>query len=568
MSQMSQENLLQVFLKSVSRLRHRPCLRFKQGGAWRTISWIEACDQVQEIALGLQSIGIRKDDRVAIFSASRYEWTLCDLAILSLGAVSVPIYPSVTADQAAYILKDSDARVVFVEDQVQFRKIRSVRKRLPKLKQVILISGGAEKGTMSLAQLRQTGQAGDEEAWKKGIEKIKPVQMATIVYTSGTTGPPKGAVLTHGNFVAEIEALVGASGLSDRHVGLLFLPLAHIFARAVQFLQLGIGFVQVYSQGIESVVSDIQEIQPHFFASVPRIFEKIHEQVQARLETAPRWKKRLLATVAGRFLVSHKIRSLFGRRLRFAISGGAPLSRELAEYFHRAGVLILEGYGLTETTAGIFLNSEKEFRFGTVGKSLLGVEKRIAPDGEILIRAPMIFQGYYKNPRATAAVLSRDGWFHTGDIGEIDRDGFLKITDRKKDIIVTSAGKNIAPQNIENLMKAVPYISHLMVYGDRRKYLTALVTLNRPAVEEYLRRQKVRANGRKDLSQHPEVYRLIREAIEEKNQTLPSYETIKRFAILENEFTQEAGEITPTLKLKRKFVSEKYRDVIDELYQS
>ena len=382
---------------------------------------------------------------------------------------------------------------------------------------------------------------------------------------------PKGAVLTHGNFMAEVEALTRVLDLCERHVGLLFLPLAHIFARVVQFWQLRSGCIHAYGRGIETLMSDVQAVRPHFFASVPRIFEKINEQVQAKLETGGRLRKTLLSTV-GRGLVHRKIRSLFGRRLSrfnrfgFAISGGAPLSKNLAEWFHRAGILILEGYGLTETTAGIFINSEKSYRFGTVGQSLHRVEKKIARDGEILIRAPMIFQGYYKKPKATAEVLTRDGWFRTGDIGELDRDGFLKITDRKKDIIVTSAGKNIAPQNIESHLKTSPYISQVMVHGDQRKYLTALITLNRQALEDLLWTESDRRNGSRQLARHPAVHKVIRGAIEEKNRSLASYETIKKFAILEREFTQEAGEITPTLKLKRKFITQKYKDVINGLY--
>lgn len=559
-------NLLDIFLQSVGRLRHRPCFRYYKDNSWKTLSWLEAADLVREIAMGLKSRGVKKGDRIAILSATRYEWTLCDLAILSLGGVTVPIYPSVTAEQVAFILEDSGARAVFVENKAQALKVQSVRDKLPELKEIIPIEGSPGIDG-SLGELRQAGVNESEAEWEEGISRIKSSEIATIVYTSGTTGPPKGAVLTHNNFMSEVESLTKILNLCERHTGLIFLPLAHILARVVQFWQLRSGCVHAYGRGLNMLMSDVQVVHPHFFVSVPRIFEKIHEQVQAKLEAGGRLKKMFLTTV-GRGLVHRKIRGLFGRRFRFAVSGGAPLSKDLAEYFHRAGVLVLEGYGLTETTAGIFINSEKAFRFGTVGQSLHGVEKKIAQDGEILIRAPMIFQGYYKNPQATAEALTRDGWFRTGDIGEIDQDGFLRITDRKKDIIVTSAGKNIAPQNIENHLKTSPYISQVMVHGDRRKYLTALITLNRPALKDLLPTEGDRRGESGPLAKHPVVRKVIQRAIEEKNKQLPSYETIKKFVILEDEFTQEAGEVTPTLKLKRKFITQKYQDVINGLYQT
>lgn len=560
------KNLPLCFFASVERLRHRPCLRFFEAGRWRTLTWIDLWDRVRELALGLQVLGIKPGDRVAILSGTRHEWTLADLAVLSLGAVTVPIYPSSTPEQVAYILQNSEARAVFLEDREQLKKLEAARGRLRALEFRILISGPRGRGAMSWNDLRALADRGDEAAWERGIDGIKPAQTATIVYTSGTTGPPKGAVLSHDNFLEEGRIFTKLFDLSEKHTALLFLPLAHIFARTVQFWQLASGYVHVYARSLDTVLEDMQQVRPHFLASVPRIFEKIHENVEAKVHQSGRRRKLLLKAMP--FLLSRKIRGIFGGRLKFAISGGAPLAAEIGRYFHGHGVKIVEGYGLTETTAGIFINTEKHFRFGTVGPKVPGVKAKIAKDGEILVKGATIFQGYYKDPAATRAVFTADGWFKTGDIGEIDKDGFLKITDRKKDLIVTAAGKNIAPQNIENILKTVPYISHAVVHGDRRKFLTALITLNAESVSHWMKRKRMRLNGYKSPGEHPEVRRLIRLAIEDKNKKLASYETIKRFAILANDFSPEGGELTPTLKLKRKMVVEKYRDVLDSLYSN
>lgn len=523
-------------------------------------------DRVRELALGLKAVGVAPGDRVAILSSTRYEWTLADLAILSIGAVTVPIYPSSTPDQVAYILENSGATAVFLEDRSQLAKVTGARRRLKALKTLILIAGPSGPGAQTLDDIVSRSGEESEGAWERGVREISPASMATIVYTSGTTGPPKGAVLTHGNFLKEGLAFLKIFPLREGHVALIFLPLAHIFARTVQFWQLAAGFTHVYARSLESVPEDLIAVRPHFIASVPRIFEKIHEKILAASKSMSPIKR--LLSLGAPFLVSRKIRGIFGGRLLFAISGGAPLSAEIGAFFYRHGVPIMEGYGLTETTAGIFINTQEHFRFGTVGRVLPGVKVRIARDGEILIKAELIFQGYYRDPVATRKAFTRDGWFKTGDIGEIDADGFLKITDRKKDLIVTAAGKNIAPQNIEGMIKTVPFISQVLVHGDRRKHLTALVTLNREAVNAWMGRQKLRLNGYKSLGEHPEVKRLIRHAIEEKNRALASYETIKRFTILDTDFSPEGGELTPTLKLKRKFVGEKYKDVLDQLYSS
>lgn len=582
---MPRRNILEALLENSQRLKDKPCFQFKKEGRWETLSWVEAERLIFQIASGLQSLGVKKGDAVALFCATRMEWTVADLAILSIGAVTVPIYQSNTAEQASYILQNSGARVLFADH----------RENLPGRKKIILMSGAVPKDSdlLSWGDLKKMGEGKDQEAWKRGIETIQPKDAATIVYTSGTTGPPKGAVLSHGNFTAEMESCRRLFDITDRDRSLIFLPLAHILARVMQMFQIEIGFTQAYAESVDKLVDNIGEVRPHFFASVPRIFEKVYERVLQQVEQGSPVKKAIFswASAVGRelsakkqagdsaglfltlqgglasALVFQKLRNRLGGRLRYTVCGGAPLSREIAEFFHAAGILILEGYGLTETTAAINCNTVDHFKFGTVGRPAFGVEEKIASDGEICVRGPLVFQGYYKDPQATQAVLTDDGWFKTGDIGEIDAEGFLKITDRKKDIIVTAAGKNIAPQNIENLLKTVPFISQVMVHGDRRKYLSALVTLNREPVEEFARKEGIAYRDFGELTHHPRVFKLVERAIEDKNRTMASFETVKKFAILENDFTQETGELTPTLKVKRKFVSEKYKDVLEQLYR-
>ena len=589
------ENILQAFAENVKKLGARPCFRFKQEGKWQDMSWTQAEKQVFQSAASLKVLGLKKGQMASIFSSTRPEWTLCDLAVLSLGGITVPIYQSSTTEQAAFILRDSGSRFVFVESEKQCAKVLSRLGELPNLEKIILISGKKtnHEKVMTFEEFLKVGRdRQDHSVWIKGFDQIKRTHTATLVYTSGTTGNPKGAILTHGNFMSEVEACCRLFDITERDVSLLFLPLAHIFARAMQFFQIYVGFVQAYAESIDALVDNMGEIRPHFFVSVPRIFEKVYERVLQQAEAGSALKKAIFAWAVSvgrdisarkqqkkwvlpplalkgkvaQLLVFKKLQKRLGGRLRYAVSGGAPLSKEISEFFHASGILILEGYGLTETTAAINCNSSKNYRFGTVGPKVYGVEEKIASDGEICVRGPVVFQGYYKNPDATREVLTSDGWFKTGDIGEIAPDGFLRITDRKKDIIVTAAGKNIAPQNIENFLKTIPFVSQVVVHGDRRKYLSALVTLNHQPIEDYAQAKKILFSDFSDLAKHPEILVLVEKAIEEKNKQLASYESIKRFAILENDFTQETGELTPTLKVKRKFVSEKYKDILEQLY--
>lgn len=589
------KNLLEIFAASVKQRGEAPCFRYKENGKWVSLNWNEVYRQVMDLAGGLKKLGVQKGDRVSIFSRTRHEWTVADLAILSVGAITVPIYESSIPEQAAYILENAGVKLVFCEDAGQYKKIESVRQTLPNLKQIVLFDPmeGKKDGVYSLDEVMILGSGEGEPIFKKMMVELTPETEVSYVYTSGTTGPPKGAVLTHGNFLAEILAMKERLDFPSRIESLLFLPLAHILARVVQFAQLENGFVQCYAESIDKLMDDIAEVGPHLMASVPRIFEKVHTRVMQGVETSSAGKKKIFnwALSVGEErsqkllekkiispvlalkwrlaykLVFSKLHKKMGGRIEYFISGGAPLSRDIAQFFFAAGFLILEGYGLTETTAAVTVNSKNDLKIGTVGKPLRGAEIRIASDGEILVRGPLVFKGYYKKPEDTAIALEKDGWFHTGDIGILDEDGFLKITDRKKDIIVTAAGKNIAPQNIESLIKTDPLISQVMVHGDNRKYLSALITLNKDEVLSYARDKHISFKDYSDLVKNDKIYQMIKSRIEEKNRQLAKYETIKKFAILDKDFSVETGELTPTLKVKRKFTSDKYKAILDQFYQ-
>ncbi len=587
---MKYSNVLSQFAENAQHLNAKVCFRFKSKGQWKNLHWAQAKEAVEKLASALEAKGIKTGDKVAIFSATRYEWSLADLAILSLGAVTVPIYHSTLASEAQFILNHSEASILFVENKQQLKKIELIRKDLPHLREVILIEGNDPKAT-SFSKLLQ-GEAADALSLAVRAERIELQSIATIVYTSGTTGKPKGVVLTHQNLASEIDALKEIFVFPSHYEALLFLPLAHIFARAFQFYQLCSGFIQVYAESIDKLLENISEIRPHFIACVPRIFEKIHSKILNDVHSSSALKKKLfhwavkvggevsrkkraqkfISPVLGaqylvaKNLVFSKLHKKLGGRIHFFLSGGAPLSAEVAEFFHAADILILEGYGLTETTAAINVNRPGHYKFGTVGPLVNHAIEKLGPDGEILVKGDLVFKEYYHDEKATKEAFTPDGFFHTGDIGIFDEEGFLKITDRKKDIIVTAAGKNVAPQYIENLIKMDSLISQVMVHGDRRKFLSALITLNLDEVQKIAQNHKIETKDDTELLKHPKIHELVRKRIEEKNKQLPSYETIKRFAILEQDFTIEGGELTPTLKVKRKLITERYKDILDSFY--
>jgi long-chain acyl-CoA synthetase len=550
-------------------------------GGWREVSFAEAAAQVDELAAGFLAIGIEKGDRVAILSRTRLEWTLCDYALASVGAVVVPIYPTSSPVECAYVLGNSGARAIVCEDDAQVAKVTPTRVELEALRQVIAIEG-ADDGSMPLDELAARGRALLEErpqAVEQARRQVTEDDVFTIVYTSGTTGPAKGCVLAHKNYAEMTRIIRRVEVFEPTDVALLHLPLAHTFGRLVQLAGAEIGFRIAFCPDAARLGRDLVEVRPTLLPSVPRVFEKAHSSVRARIERSrgPRRRAALWALSVGyrasrlrqrglpiprrlafelraadRLLLA-RIRSRFGGRLRYAISGGAPLAREVAEFFHAVGILVLEGYGLTEGTTAAAMNRPDRYRFGTVGPPLPGCEVAVAADGEVLIRGETVFRGYYGDERTTQDVLAPDGWLKTGDLGSLDADGFLTITDRKKDIIVTAGGKKVSPQNLEAALKASRYVSEALVVGDRRPYVVALLTVDRDEVAAVARTEA-------------EVRELVGRVVESVNRDVAPYEQVRRFAILERDFLPERAEVTPTLKLRRRVCEEHFRDEIARLY--
>ncbi|HJW75629.1 MAG TPA: long-chain fatty acid--CoA ligase [Thermoleophilia bacterium] len=598
---MAIDTLARLFWDRVERSGDRPAQQFKQGGVWKTLTWREVGDAVREVALGLCALGRSKGDTVALLSASRPEWVQADFAIFSAGCVTVPVYPTYPPDLIAYVVNDSGARTIIVEDPAQLAKVLEAQGEIPALEHIIVMSGydapQPPKKVMTWATLRRTGresEAAHRSTLADRVASTRPEDLATIVYTSGTTGPPKGVMQTHANHIAAVNASRQATPVEEGWVHLLFLPLAHSFARLEGFLGVGQGLTTAFAENLDKVAENLRETRPHFICSVPRVFEKVYAKILAGVEAGSPVKQKIFhwAVAVGRDVSRHqqrgqpvpaglemkrkiahklvfgKLHAALGGRLEFAVSGGAPLARDIAEFFHAAGILLLEGYGLTETCPALTFHRRDHYKFGTVGQALPGVELKIAPDGEIVARAPNIAtRGYYRQPQATAEAFEPDGWFHTGDIGTLDQDGFLTITDRKKDLIVTAGGMNIAPQNVENLLKADPFISQVMVYGDRKPYPVALITVNPEELEKFAREQGLLTTDPAVLVKHPKLLERVGRTVEEKNSQLQSYAKIKKFAVLPGDFTLDGGELTPTLKVKRKVVSQKYMDVIEELYR-
>ncbi len=588
--------------QAVERFDERVAVRQKSEltHEWVSYSWTDLGKRVDEIAARLIKEGIEPGDRVSILSQSRMEWQIADLAILSIGAVTVPVYQSNMPDEVLYILEHSGARAVFIEDAEQQSKIKQIQAQLPDLKRAIQFSGKVRSDDELITTFQRYREEG-REALDGGtvdldarLEAVKREDWATIVYTSGTTGMPKGAVITHDSILFEIAAVSDALDVDYMDETVLFLPMAHIFARIGCLGSLAQGYAISYAESIPALMNNMAEVQPTFVFSVPRIYEKVYSQITTKVAKGLRLGRQLFwfaTTVGGwiskakqkgsyrwwkyphlvllgemaNMLVLRKLAKVFGGKLRFFISGGAPLSREIAVFMHSIDVLVLEGYGMTENMAAASLNRIDDYRFGTVGKPLKDVGIKIADDGEILLSGRNVMVEYYKRPEATEETLI-DGWLHTGDIGEFDPDGFLRITDRKKDLIVTSGGKNIAPQNIEGLIKQQPFISQAVVYGDKQKYLVGLVTLDEEEVRKYAEERDIEFDSFAELSRHPKVRYRVDTQMAETNKKLPSWETIKYWEVLEKDF--EVGEeLTPSLKVKRKVVTAKFQDLLDELYR-
>lgn len=597
---MAGDTLARMFWSRVETSGGRPAQQFKRGGSWQTLTWGQVGEIVRELALGLIALGRQKGDPVALLSASRAEWVQADFAILSAGCITVPVYPTYPSDLLAYVVNDSGARTLIVEDATQLAKALEAREGMPGLEHIVVM-GGYEapeppQMVMTWEALRRLGRESEEAHRSTLAERVasgRPEDVATIVYTSGTTGPPKGVVQTHANHVAALVSSNQTTPVEEGWVHLLFLPLAHSFARLESFIGVHRGLTTAFAESLDTLAENLREVRPHFICSVPRVFEKVYAKILAGVEAGSPVKQKIFhwALGVGREVSRHqqrrqplpgglelrrklahrlvfsKLQAALGGRLQWAVSGGAPLSRDIAEFFHAAGILVLEGYGLTETCPVATFNRPDRYKFGSVGQALPGVELKIADDGEILIRAGNVAtRGYYKQPDATAQVFEPNGWFHSGDIGHLDEEGFLHITDRKKDLIVTAGGMNIAPQNVENSLKADPFISQVMVYGDRRPYPVALVTLNPDELAKFAREHGILATAPEILVKHPAVVARVARTVEEKNTHLQSYARVKKFAILPGDFTQEGGELTPTLKVKRKVVTEKHREALEELY--
>ena len=567
-----------------------PAQRYKDQdkGEWVDVSYSELASIAKEVSLGLQALGIKRGDKVGILSNTRPEWTYSDFAILGAAATVVPIYQTNSPEECHYVLDHSEATAVIVEDAEQLEKIRKIRGDLPRLEHVVSMEKLDGDDVISFDELREKGRSGSDEDYKSRIASVEGSDVATYIYTSGTTGPPKGCIIDHQNWRDMLDMVEAQNVLVEQEVAYLFLPLAHAFARLIQLGSIDVGATIVYwERDPAKIIPNLMEVKPTYFPSVPRMFEKIYSMAvsaapdKEQLEQAIKVGKKVRdmqhrgeevpAELQAAFdqadqALFQNVRNLFGGRIKQAVTGAAPIAQEILEFFYACGVLVLEGWGMTETSTAATCNTMDEFRFGSVGKPFPGVEIKIADDGEILARGPNIFRGYYKNPDATKETIV-DGWLHTGDIGRIDEDGFLYITGRKKDIIITAGGKNITPANLENGLKQNQYISQAVVHGDRRPFLTALITLDPEAIVPWAQQQGIEDTDMASLAENEKVRALVQEAVDAVNSKVARVEEVKKFTILPHDLTQETGELTPTLKVKRNVVYDKYAGELDALYE-
>ncbi len=578
----------------------------KVNGVWRDYTWAELGDRVRRLSEGLVKLGIQPGDRVAIYANPCLSWCLMDLAIEAARAVPTPIYPSNTPEEVAYIVNDSEVKLVCfdhgrMEGKVPGRwaRLQTAAPKMPTVQRFLSFEQPSDEPNrlMGMGELEQLGAQAVKEN-PRGLEErakqIKSDDLNCILYTSGTTGQPKGVMLTHGGWVYQAYAIGDVRALNSDDVMLLFLPLAHSFGRVFEAAWLCHGYTMAFAEAVEKAVDNAAEVRATVMPAVPRVFEKAYSKVTSDGAAAPGVKGRLFtwamklfeeyaaARMAGRDYnsaqwllarrlvfskVAERLKTRFGGRMRTFVSGGAPLSRKIAFFFDVCGLMILEGYGLTETCAPTHVNRPGNIRIGTVGPPFTGTLAKVASDGEVLLKGPQVMRGYHKLPAETAEVLDPDGWFHTGDIGEIDVDGFLRITDRKKDLIKTSGGKYIAPQELENALKTEPLVSQVAVLGDRRRFVSALFTLNEENLTRLATELKLPQHSYADLSRRPEVRARLQQAVDVLNARLPSYATIKRFSILDADWTVQTGELTPKLSVKRKVVAERYKAVIDAMYE-
>ncbi|WP_164016952.1 AMP-dependent synthetase/ligase [Pyxidicoccus trucidator] len=597
-------NLVQLLVQN-ARNASKVGVTHKKDGRWQDVTWVQVLEEVKALSEALVAQGIRPGDRVALFGNTSVQWIICDLAISAAQAITVPIYSSNTPDECRYIINHSETSFLFIDndekDAKQAGRLTRIRQKLaemPSLRKVVLFDGAVAGGVeMSLADLMAQGRSEVQArpaAFDERVAAIKMDDTNSLIYTSGTTGEPKGVILTHSNWAYEAKASQSVGMMEPTDSVMLFLPLAHVFAQVVKAAWLSMGYRLIIAESVDKLLANLVETKPTVLPSVPRVFEKVYNNVVSNGSSAPglkgklfRWAFKLfdeyvearnqgreyntLAFGLAKKLVFAKVRAAISEKLggnmRLFISGGAPLSSKIGYFFDLLGLKVLEGYGLTETSAGTTVNRENKIKIGTVGAPMPGTELKIAPDGEILIRGPGVMKGYYKNPAATAEAINPEGWFFTGDIGELDADNYLRITDRKKDIIVTAGGKNVAPQNIENLLKTHPIISQAMVYGDKRPYLVTLITVSEEGARKLLQEKGAPVGTYAENAKRPEVHAAVKAALDSVNGEMPPYSTVKRFSVLEADFSQETGELTPKLSVKRKVCSAKYKPQIDSMYE-
>jgi len=598
-------SIAQLFARRVKESPDREAYRYPVGEQWRSMTWRQSGARVQAMAAGLLSLGLRREERVGILCNTRVEWLLADLGILSAGGATTTVYPSSTGEECAFILADSETRFAFVEDAAQLAKLAKRRAEMPGLAKLIVIDPAPASGdaalagwVMTLAELEAAGAAylaKEPRAVDEAVGAIEGHHLATLIYTSGTTGKPKGVRLLHECWAYEADAIDAIKLWGRDDVQYLWLPMSHSFGKVLMAGHIASGSVTAVDGRIPKLVENLAVVRPTIMAAVPRIFEKVYNRIIEKAKKGSKLERKVfeLAVMVGKQtskarqaghepglllqaeqriadkLVFDKIKATFGGRVRFFVSGSAPLSREIAEFFHACGILILEGYGLTETSAATFCNRPTRFAFGSVGEPLPGTQVKLAPeDGEILIKGPGVMQGYHNLPEATAEALTPDGWLKTGDIGEVDAKGFLRITDRKKDLIKTSGGKYIAPQHIEGKLKAAcPYLSQVLVHGDKRNFVTALVTLDEDATMKWAKASGLTGKSYTDVVESADAKKLLEPFFAEVNKSLAKYETVKQFAILPADLTVEEGELTPSLKVKRKVVEKKYAKLLDKMYE-
>ncbi|HKG59470.1 MAG TPA: long-chain fatty acid--CoA ligase [Pyrinomonadaceae bacterium] len=586
--------LVDVFTRIARKHKRPDTLNYKSDGRWVSVSSDELLARARHIAAGLHAIGVRPGDRVALLSESRVEWTLTDAGSIFAGTIDVPIYATLTPPQVRYILNDSGACVLFLPDREKFIELKDVLGECPEVKHVIFFEADGEE--MTLAQLEEKGRELEQREpgyIDRSVVQMQPDDLATIIYTSGTTGEPKGVMLTHSNLVSNLIDSSGHHEFGEHDTALSVLPLSHVFERQAMYMYLHKGMAVYFAESLQTIGPNLREVSPTVLVGVPRIFEKIYQRIRETAAERGKVSVGLLAwslSVAreyAEFVLAHKPvpallkckhsiasklvfskwQRAFGGKMRLLVSGGAALSDDLSYIYFGAGIPIVQGYGLTETSPVITTSSIDEIRPGTVGKAIPNVEIRIAEDGEIEVRGPNVMRGYYNKPEATRDVFTSDGWFKTGDVGALDKDGFLRITDRKKELFKTSGGKYIAPQPIEQAIKASRFVNQVVLIGAERKFPAALIVPVWEQLESYCKLKGISVTSRSELCRHPRIIDLLQRQIDALTPNLPKYERIKKIALLENEFTIEGGELTPTLKVKRRVIDDKYREVIEKLYE-